>query len=77
MFWKELWTSYKGRLLGVAAAVFLIIIYLISGFWNMMFCALILFIGYTAGKYKDLDQGSLIPWKEIRDWLFSKWRPFR
>ncbi|WP_223066543.1 DUF2273 domain-containing protein [Paenibacillus caui] len=72
MFWKEMWSSYRGRLLGVAAAVFLIIIYLISGFWNMLFCALVLYIGYTVGKYKDLDQGSLIPWKELRDWLGNR-----
>ncbi|AWB45094.1 hypothetical protein DCC85_13255 [Paenibacillus sp. CAA11] len=77
MFWKELWDSHKGRVIGVVAAVFLSGIYLFFGFWNMLFCALLLFIGYTAGKYKDLNQGSLIPWKELRDWLNTRWRPFK
>lgn len=77
MFWKELWNSYRGRVLGVAAAVVMIVIYLIFGFWNMLFCALLLYIGYTAGKYKDLELGSLIPWKELREWLLGRWRPFK
>lgn len=77
MFWKQLWESHRGRLLGLAAAVFLCPIYLFFGFWNMMFCALLLFVGYTVGKYKDLDQGSFLPWGELKDWLASRWRPFK
>lgn len=77
MFWREVWNSYKGRVLGVAAAVFLIVIYLSFGFWDMLLCGLILYVGYTAGKYKDLALGSLIPWKALREWLLSRWRPFK
>ncbi|MDQ0088215.1 putative membrane protein [Paenibacillus anaericanus] len=77
MFWRQLWESYKGRLLGVVAAVFFCLIYLYFGFWNMLFCALLLFVGYTVGKHKDVGQGPLFPWKELREWLESRWRPFK
>ncbi|MFD3258722.1 DUF2273 domain-containing protein [Paenibacillus lentus] len=77
MNWKQLWEGYKGRLLGTAAAVLFIPIYLFFGFWNMLFCALLLYVGYTIGKYKDLDQGPLIPWRELMDWLNARWRPFK
>jgi len=43
----------------------------------MMFCALLLFVGYTVGKNRDLDQGPLVPWKELREWLATRWRPFK
>ncbi|GIP48483.1 DUF2273 domain-containing protein [Paenibacillus sp. DXFW5] len=77
MFWKQLWESHKGRLLGIAAAVFLCPIYLFFGFWNMLFCALLLFIGYTIGKQKDLEGGPLFPWGMIWEWLSTRWRPFK
>ncbi|WP_392396874.1 DUF2273 domain-containing protein [Paenibacillus senegalimassiliensis] len=77
VFWKQLWENYKGRLLGIAAALFLCPIYLFFGFWNMLFCALLLFIGYTVGKQKDLEGGPFLPWGRIWEWLSSRWRPFK
>lgn len=74
---KQLWETHRGRILGLAVAVFLCPIYLFFGFWNMLFCALLLFIGYTFGKYKDLDEGPLIPWGDLKNWLLSRWRPFK
>nr|WP_245339001.1 DUF2273 domain-containing protein [Paenibacillus shirakamiensis] len=75
--WRQIWESYKGRLLGLATALLLIPIYLMFGFWNMLFCALLLFVGYSIGKHKDLSQEPLVPWNTLREWLNARWRPFK
>ncbi|AJS57943.1 DUF2273 domain-containing protein [Paenibacillus sp. IHBB 10380] len=77
MFWKEMWESHRGRVVGVAGGILFGFIYLIAGFWNMLFFALLVFIGYTFGKRKDLSQGALVHWREIGQWLSSGWRPFK
>ncbi|WP_081758955.1 DUF2273 domain-containing protein, partial [Paenibacillus graminis] len=50
MFWKAIWESHGGRIAGVTFGVVLGLIYLISGFWDMLFFALVVFIGYTLGQ---------------------------
>lgn len=77
MFWKEMWESHRGRLVGVVGGILFGYIYLIAGFWNMLFFALLVFIGYTFGKRKDLNQGPFVHWREIGQWLSSRWRPFK
>ncbi len=77
MLWKEMWESHRGRIVGSIAGVLFGIIYLISGFWDMLFFALVVFIGYVFGRRKDLQQGSLSQWKETVQWLSEKWRPFK
>ncbi|MEK3902133.1 MULTISPECIES: DUF2273 domain-containing protein [unclassified Paenibacillus] len=77
MSWREVWESHGGRITGVAFGVFLGLIYLISGFWDMLFFALVVFIGYTFGKRKDTAQGPLFQWQEIAQRLSGRWRPFK
>ncbi|MFD1138583.1 DUF2273 domain-containing protein [Paenibacillus urinalis] len=77
MPWKEIWDSYKGRILGIAGGIFLGIIYLLVGFWDMLFFALVVFIGYTLGRRSDQKFSSVIPWRSWLDYLLNVWRPFK
>ncbi|MBR2568966.1 MAG: DUF2273 domain-containing protein [Paenibacillus sp.] len=72
--WKQLWESHGGRIIGIIAGCALGILYLIVGFWNMLFVALLVFIGYTFGKHKDLNLGPVFPLQQIRMWLSERWR---
>ncbi|CAH1210272.1 hypothetical protein PAECIP111893_03183 [Paenibacillus plantiphilus] len=74
---REIWTTYGGRIAGVAAGVVLGIIYFIVGFWDMLFFALLLWIGYTIGKSKDEQSGPIFPWHRVTEWLMERWRPFK
>ncbi|WNS44348.1 DUF2273 domain-containing protein [Paenibacillus sp. MMS20-IR301] len=77
MPWREVWGSHGGRIAGVAFGAVLGLIYLFSGFWDMLFFALVVFIGYTLGKRKDTAQGPLFQWQELAAWLSGVWRPFK
>lgn len=74
--WLELWKQYKGRILGIVCGLFLGLIYLISGFWDMLIVAFIVFICYLLGKKKDENQQwpSLLEWWY---WLMDRWRMWR
>lgn len=72
-----MWESHRGRIVGSIAGVLFGIIYLVSGFWDMLFFALVVFIGYTFGKRKDLHQGFLVPMREAMQWLSERWRLFK
>ncbi|GGF87103.1 DUF2273 domain-containing protein [Paenibacillus abyssi] len=75
--WREFWITYAGRITGVATALLLGFIYLFSGFWDMLFFALLLWIGYFFGKQKDMSALPRISWHQITDWFSDRWRPFR
>ncbi|HAF97465.1 DUF2273 domain-containing protein [Paenibacillus lactis] len=77
MPWKEIWESHRGRIFGVAGGLVCGLIYLLSGFWDMLFFALVVFIGYTFGKRKDLNQGSIFHFQEWGRWLSERCRPFK
>ncbi|MFE4711079.1 MULTISPECIES: DUF2273 domain-containing protein [Bacillales] len=78
MSWREVWESHGGRIAGVSFGVILGLIYLISGFWDMLFFALVVFIGYTLGKRKDDHaQSPMVRWQELVEWLSGRWRPFK
>ncbi|AIQ69976.1 DUF2273 domain-containing protein [Paenibacillus graminis] len=77
MFWKAIWESHGGRIAGVTFGVVLGLIYLISGFWDMLFFALVVFIGYTLGQRKDTAQPPLFQWQELVQRLSGRWRPFK
>ncbi|SET57318.1 DUF2273 domain-containing protein [Paenibacillus sp. NFR01] len=77
MLWKEIWERYAGRITGTAFGAVLGLIYLISGFWDMLFFALVVFIGYTLGKRKDAALPSLFQWEEWASKLSGRWRPFK
>lgn len=71
--WRELWEAYRGRILGIAAGLLFVQIYLFSGFWDMLFCALLLGVCYWIGKQKDDGKGPLIPWERLTDWVTDRW----
>ncbi|WP_010274043.1 DUF2273 domain-containing protein [Paenibacillus senegalensis] len=76
MFFKQLWDKHPGTVIGTSAGLFLGIVYLFFGFWDMLIFAFIVFIGYYVGKKTDLLEG-----REQADslwqWLTDKWRMFR
>ncbi|MBN3522322.1 DUF2273 domain-containing protein [Paenibacillus apiarius] len=72
--WKEIWESHGGRIIGIAAGIFFGMLYLIVGFWDMLFFALLVFIGYNVGRQKDLHLGPMFPWQRIGSWLSERWR---
>ncbi|TYP77865.1 DUF2273 domain-containing protein [Paenibacillus methanolicus] len=74
---REIWETYGGRIIGVATGIILGILYFIVGFWDMLFFALLLCVGYTAGKSKDEGSGPFIPWGRLMEWLMQRWRPFK
>lgn len=77
MSWKEVWESHGGRIAGVTFGIGLGMIYLFCGFWDMLFFALVVFIGYTLGKRKDNAQAPLFQWQELIARLSDRWRPFK
>jgi uncharacterized membrane protein len=75
--WKEILTAHGGRITGIAAGVFFGIIYLIAGFWDMLFFALLVWIGYYFGRIKDEQSGPVIPWQRLFAWLNERWQWFK
>lgn len=75
--WREVWTTYGGRIAGLITALFLGLLYLIVGFWDMLFVGLLLWAGYAIGKAKDERRGPLLPWQRMLGWLTERWRPFK
>lgn len=77
MPWREIWGSHGGRIAGVTFGIGLGLVYLLSGFWDMLFFALVVFIGYTFGKRKDNAQSPLFQWQDLVARLSGRWRPFK
>ncbi|WP_128102627.1 MULTISPECIES: DUF2273 domain-containing protein [Paenibacillus] len=77
MLWREIWDSHRGRILGIAFGIFFGFLYVWIGFWDMLFFALLVFIGYTLGRRSDSKLGSFIPWREWGQWLGDRWRMFK
>ncbi|WEK55601.1 MAG: DUF2273 domain-containing protein [Candidatus Cohnella colombiensis] len=71
--WKDWWAIYGGRCSGIAAGLFFGIIYLIVGFWDMLFCALLIGIGYWIGKQRDENRGPILPWDRLTEWVTDRW----
>jgi hypothetical protein len=54
--WLKLWHEHRGSVAGLMIGLLLGFIYLLTGFWNMLVFAAIVFIAYFAGKhYTKLD----------------------
>ncbi|AZN43709.1 DUF2273 domain-containing protein [Paenibacillus albus] len=75
--WREVWATYGGRITGVTTGIILGLLYFIVGFWDMVFFAFLLCIGYTVGKMKDEQRGPIFPWQRLSEWLMERWRPFK
>ena len=61
----------------MAAGIFFGFIYLIAGFWDMLFFALLVWIGYYVGRMKDERNGPVIPWERLTGWLNDRRRRFK
>lgn len=75
--WREFWNVYWRRLIGAAAGILLSIVYLAFGFWDMLFVALLVFIGYWVGKQKEQSEGPIFPWQRVWEAILERFRPFR
>ncbi|RJE89949.1 DUF2273 domain-containing protein [Paenibacillus sp. 1011MAR3C5] len=75
--WRDFWGIYWKRLIGAAVGLFFGIVYLAFGFWDMLFVALLVFVGYWFGKQKELSDGPAIPWQRLWYALLERFRPFR
>ncbi|HEX7058211.1 MAG TPA: DUF2273 domain-containing protein [Bacilli bacterium] len=71
-----LWEHYKGTMVGLGIGVFLGIIYLIFGFWDMLVFAFLVAVGGHIGH--KIDRGEdVLPLKELSHWLSERWNLFR
>lgn len=70
---KEWWQTYGGRLIGALAGGALFIVYEISGFWDMLFCALLVGTGFWIGKWWDEKREPPFSWERFVDWLENRW----
>jgi uncharacterized membrane protein len=74
--WEELWERHRGKTLGVAGGIFLGIVYLFSGFWDMLFFLLLVLVGYYIGN--KADRGVMMEdVSRVYRWLTDRWTPFK
>jgi uncharacterized membrane protein len=74
--WIQIWNEQRGRIIGSVGGLFLAIVYLISGFWDMLIVAFIVYIGYSIGKKIDQHE-ALFDIDAWFKWLGERWRLFR
>lgn len=74
--WNWLWEHHKGKVSGVIGGLFLAIVYLFSGFWDMLIVAFIIGIGYLIGEKIDRRE-PIWQWNDWVDWLTKQWRMFK
>ncbi len=74
---REFWNVYWKRIIGVASGLFCGIVYLYFGLWDMLFVALLVFAGYSIGKYKEMNDTPLVPLQRIWETLIDRFRPFK
>jgi len=75
--WREFWTSYGKRAAGAATGLFFGLIYLFVGFWDMVFIALLVAVGYWVGKQKELGNEPILPIQRMWYSLLERFRPFK
>lgn len=78
-FWQAVRRAFtgerRGRAIGASVGLFLGLLYLIVGFWDMLFFAIIVGIALWAGD--AYDRGASIDWRGIGRWLADRWRGFK
>lgn len=75
-WWNELWENHRGKTVGMIGAFLMGVVYLISGFWDMLFVLLLLLIGFYIGSKADRGEiGSDL--QRLYSWLTDRWNPFR
>ena len=78
--WDNLWQALRGthggKIIGVIIGVSLGCIYLFAGFWDMLFFAIIVYIGYYIGSMIDRGRPPFY-WQLFYEWLTDRWRGFK
>lgn len=78
MHWKEIWSLYYKRIIGILAGLFFGVVYLIFGFWDMCFVLLLIVAGYLIGKLKEEPESQhLFSFSSIIDYVRKLFRPYR
>ncbi|MCR8659292.1 DUF2273 domain-containing protein [Paenibacillus endoradicis] len=75
--WKDIWPVYWKRIIGASIGLFFGIIYLIVGFWDMLFVALLVGVGYWFGKEKEYASHPLAPLERLWQTFLKLFRPYR
>ncbi|URN94256.1 MAG: DUF2273 domain-containing protein [Candidatus Pristimantibacillus lignocellulolyticus] len=75
--WKDIWPVYWKRIIGAGIGLFFGIIYLIVGFWDMLFVALLVGVGYWIGKEKEDASHPLAPLEQLWQTFLKLFRPYR
>ncbi|OMF34256.1 hypothetical protein BK133_13135 [Paenibacillus sp. FSL H8-0548] len=75
--WTEFWAIYGKRAAGAAIGLFFGFLYLFVGFWDMLFVALLVSIGYWIGLHKETNNGPILPWQRLWYSLLERFRPFK
>ncbi|RKN84696.1 DUF2273 domain-containing protein [Paenibacillus ginsengarvi] len=77
--WNELWERHRGLMTGAASGLFLGIVYLISGFWDMLIVAFIIAVCAYAGSRFDAGKLRLNAdeWLDKVSKLADRWKWFR
>ncbi|KIL34322.1 hypothetical protein SD71_19945 [Cohnella kolymensis] len=70
--WR-VWETYGGRISGILTGLFFFFIYVWIGFWDMLFCALLVGLAFWIGKQKDEKRGPLFPWERLTEWVTERW----
>lgn len=76
MHWKQLWSLYYKRIIGLIAGLFFGFIYLFFGFWDMCFVILLVLLGYLIGKAVE-DNESQFSLSIIVEYVRKLFRPYR
>jgi uncharacterized membrane protein len=73
---KQFYEQHPGKTVAIGLSLFFAIIYLFFGFWDMLFVALLLTIGYNLGTRYDAKtlQVDLVRWLA---WLNDRLKLFR
>lgn len=75
--WREFLASYGKRAIGAAAGLFLGIIYLFAGFWDMLMVGLLISAGYWVGKQREQQLSPFIPFVRLWHFLLNKIRLYK
>lgn len=73
---RNFFQEHPGKSIALVIAMFFAIIYLVFGFWDMLFVALIIWVGYQIGQRYDAKtlQVDFVKWLA---WLNDRIKLFR
>ncbi|GFR36784.1 hypothetical protein PRECH8_00800 [Insulibacter thermoxylanivorax] len=74
--WNELWEKHRATCLGVLCGLFLGVIYLFFGFWDMLVFGFLILVGYYIGRKIDAGE-EIVNLEELYKWMTDRWRMFK